>query len=371
MQVLEHSGEDPLDPPRPFLHPLDAVCRRLWLGSPRSPSLRVVPQTCLDESKCLTHAITSGDMEPSAMNGPFCNASASRSPKGFRIIAKGWRALASLPWYVRKNPPLLLVEPQRGSASALHEPPPSIPNIPFIPRNAVFLQQGTELILKRFRPMMLRLVSHILNHRIRIRLAHRKCPVSGLPVKRRKLRPLLLHPHRAGAFQLFDPLRQRDRTIHPCQDMNMIRHTTNGDSRTLQGRRNAAQISVHGIHLLRVRKPRHPVPCRKHQMHDHVGQRLGHPTSFDISHSSQTQFHQADTEPHWGSALGGMGFAASFQGSGSAATLRYDAVSLWDTTALKPKGLPHHSEGLVSLSKPTLVRRPSQPQPSPGTPTGF
>ncbi len=371
MQVLEHSEEDPLDLPRPFLHPLDAGCRRLWLGSPRSPSFRVVPQTRLDESKCLIHAITSGDIEPSPMNGPFCIASASRSPKGFRTIAKGWRALASLPWYTGKTTSPQFMEPQRGSASASAKTRPSIPHIPLIPFDTVLAQQNTELVLKRFCPMMLRLVAHILDNRVRIRLAHGKRRIPGLPVKHCKLRPFLLHPHRAGAFQFLNPLSQGNRAIHPRQNMNMIRHTTNGDGRTFQGRRNAAQISMHGIHLLRVRKPRHPVPRRKHQMHDHVGQRLGHPTSFDISRSSQTQFHQADAEPRWGSALGGMGIATSFQGSGCAATLRYDAVSLWDTTASKPKGLPHHSEGLVSLSEPTLVRRPSPPLPSPGTPTGF
>lgn len=344
-----------------------------------------------------------------------------RSPKGFRIIAKGWRASASLPWYAPKKPPPHFMEPHRGSASASVKtpPPPSIPNIPFIPFDAVLAQQRTELILKSFRSMMLRLIAHIFDHPIRIGLAHRERRIPSLPVKRGKFRPFLLHPHRARAFQFFDPLGQRDRAIHPCQDMNMIRHTTNGDSRTLQGRRNAAQISVHGIHLLRVRKPRHPVPCRKHQMHDHVGQRLGHPTSFDISRSSQTQFHQADAEPRWGSALGIWTLGTAHQGRLAKArqpfammqkplglqtnilsrharflaapasqrdrftfrqrfshgtrppSSRHHLPDLSASTHPCPKGTPHHSEGLVSLGEPTLERVQEPTALIPRTPPGF
>lgn len=263
-----------------------------------------------------------------------------RSPKGFRTIAKGCRTIARLPWNAGNHPMFHLTEPQRGSASAYQNKRASIPDISFIPFDAMFAQHHAVFILKGLCPMMLGLIPHILDHGIRVRLAHRKSAVTRLPMKRGKLRPLLTNPDSAGSFHFLHPIRQRHRAIHSCQDMNVISHTAYGDGRTFQFLRNAAEVAVHSIHLLRIRKPRLAVLGREHEMQDHVGKRLRHKEAFDISSKSQAQIREADTEPRWGSTQKSMDVGNPFQGSGFAATLRYDTVSRRDTMNPNPDGLP-------------------------------
>jgi hypothetical protein len=300
-----------------------------------------------------------------------------RSPKGFRIIAKGCRALARLPWNAEAPPDFDFTEPQRGSAPDSHATFASIPNIPFIPLDALLSQHHAVFILERFRPVMLGLMANVINHCICVRLAHGKRTIARLPMKHGKLRPFLADPDRGGTFHFLHPICQRGRATDPRQNVNVIRNAANGDGRTIQLSRNSPEVGVHRIHFVHVREPRVTVLGRKHEMNNHVGKRLRHKTNLTVSRLSQLQIREADAEPRWGSSLNRRMFAPLSRG----ASLRLGAPSLccgvplaheelkpkawqWDRDSsfcalrehqkLKPKGLPHHSEGLVSLSEPTL-----------------
>src|SRR6266478_2900658 len=80
-----------------------------------------------------------------------------------------------------------------------------LPDVPFVIRNLVLLEERHKLFLKRPRPMMLLLVRDISTDRSHIRFANAKRPIPGLPGEtgfplssRPPRRVRLNHPHHVG-----------------------------------------------------------------------------------------------------------------------------------------------------------------------------
>ena len=81
----------------------------------------------------------------------------------------------------------------------------SIPNIPFVEFNLIFLQEFTKLVLKSFLLVVCLLIENVFLHLVDVRLTHRECTVSFLPVKLPQAGSLSFHP--------FDELRLIAHTI--------------------------------------------------------------------------------------------------------------------------------------------------------------
>ena len=331
----------------------------LFPGKPRLGSASLRYDTEALWASTLREAVPHLDSAQDICIRPW--ASSLRVPKAHRTIAKGCPAKRGYPGTTAKHPTCLNGEPQRGYASASRKVPASIPHIPFIPFNAVFAKDGAVFFLEGLRAMVFGLAADVFDHGVSVRLAHGKNAVTRLPMKGSKLWPLSLHPNRAGSFQFLHPLRQRNRARHPRQDMNVIRDAANGDGVTFQFRGDATEISMHRIHLLGIREPWFSALGREHQMYDHIGKRLRQP-----------KIRESDTEPLWGSSLKWVAIASPFQGSGSTATLRYDAAPLWGTKNRSPKGLRIIAKGWRALaSLPWLMHGCAVPFLMDRTPTGF
>src|SRR5262249_26349900 len=88
------------------------------------------------------------------------------------------------------------------------------------------------------------LILDIPNQRIHMRWADRKRTVAGLPVKTLQLRLVLLNPLRTIPLDFSNQRRQVNRTTKTSQDMHMVGHTANDDSRTFLLSADPGQIGV-------------------------------------------------------------------------------------------------------------------------------
>ena len=153
---------------------------------------------------------------------------------------------------------------------------PSIPSITFIPLHLVPLQEDPKLVLKTASRVVFLLFLDVGDHRVRVRLAHRKNGITFLPIKPRFARESCLHPSRSHSLQLADPIRDGNLSSHPRQDMNVVRHPTDDEGGTIELLGDAANEGKPLFSLDRVFKPLLPILRGEHQMHNKVRKRLRH-----------------------------------------------------------------------------------------------
>ena len=76
----------------------------------------------------------------------------------------------------------------------------SVPNIPLVDLNTVFLTQPSKLVLKTLAAMVLLLVLDVLLKRVHVRWTDRECAVSRLPMELRQAGLLGLDPFDESRF---------------------------------------------------------------------------------------------------------------------------------------------------------------------------
>lgn len=100
--------------------------------------------------------------------------------------------------------------------------PTSIPHIPLIILNPVFVEKCPVLILKRLCPVMLLLVVDVVTQGFEIGRPHRKSPIASLPRKISEFVHLSLQPFGGGRFGRFHQLGQSEGVRQPNGEMHMI-----------------------------------------------------------------------------------------------------------------------------------------------------
>ena len=87
----------------------------------------------------------------------------------------------------------------------------SLPEVPFVVCNTVFLEQSQELLLESHFAMMVLLVSDVLNGFFQQRLTDSECAVLHLPAKQAVFGKGVMHPFGGAAFDKLHCLGDRDR----------------------------------------------------------------------------------------------------------------------------------------------------------------
>src|SRR4051812_29842016 len=108
-------------------------------------------------------------------------------------------------------------------------------------------QQRPQLVLETHLLMMLFLLGNVTGELRQIRLAHRKCGVTGLPLEIRVIPALLLEPDAGDALDLLCPIRLADRAPLTAQQMDVILDAADSQWCALQLLGRGAEIPVQRI----------------------------------------------------------------------------------------------------------------------------
>ena len=151
----------------------------------------------------------------------------------------------------------------------------SIPKIPLIEFNPIFLEKCTKLILKIHLAMMLRLSIDITNQCAQIRRPNRKRPIPSLPREPSQSRRPSLHPSRRGSLKLLNQLCDTRLAGQPNRKMNVVGNTT--DSITLASgiADNCRHIGVK-VRTYNVVDRLRAIFRAENQVNKQIGERLGH-----------------------------------------------------------------------------------------------
>ena len=151
----------------------------------------------------------------------------------------------------------------------------SIPQIPLIELNPIFLEKRAKFLLKIHPSMMLHLPVDITNQSAQIRRPNRKCAVSSLPCKPRQSRRLSLHPFRRGGLKLLYQLRDIRLARQTNRKMNVIGNTTNPITFALGIANNRSQIGIK-VRTHNVVDQFSPIFRTENYMNKQIRERLGH-----------------------------------------------------------------------------------------------
>jgi hypothetical protein len=122
--------------------------------------------------------------------------------------------------------------------------------------------------------MMLYLFRNVFVHDVTLRLAHRKGAVSRLPLKPLSNLYSSFGPDRRSAFELHDPIRQRNGPRLTCQQMNMIFHTADSDRRAVEFPSDSCQIAMHLVTQRWIGQERAALFGREDEVDQNVGEGL-------------------------------------------------------------------------------------------------
>src|SRR5262249_23662525 len=134
--------------------------------------------------------------------------------EGVEPASPGLAACGGLPWVsvlLRANPEGV---PQRRIAS--------IPHVPLVVFDLIFLQQAPEFVLIRFAAIMFFLVLDVALERRKVRRADRERAVPVLPVKCRQRGELIFDPNGRTLFEFLDEGRDIHRLRQAAGNMDMI-----------------------------------------------------------------------------------------------------------------------------------------------------
>ncbi len=141
-----------------------------------------------------------------------------------------------------------------------------IPNVTFVPFQAVFAQERSVFVLKGLFLVMLFLIGDVICGLVQGGRADRKRAVSALPGEFGRIGIALFDPDTGNAFEFLHPIGLRDGAGHSTEQMNMIFDAANDERGTFQGFRSATQIRMHFLAKVRIAQKWLAVLGRKDQM---------------------------------------------------------------------------------------------------------
>lgn len=151
----------------------------------------------------------------------------------------------------------------------------SIPHIPFVVFDTIFLQKCTKLILKRLFAVMRLLRIDVPDQSVQIRRSNGERTISSLPCELRQARRLCLEPFRGRRFEIFDQLRHTQGTSQTNGKMNMVRDSVHAETFAfgIAGNRGEIRMKVSAD----VSVDERPAIFRaENQMNQNKSERLGH-----------------------------------------------------------------------------------------------
>ncbi len=156
---------------------------------------------------------------------------------------------------------------------------PSIPHIPLVAFDPIFLQERAKLLLKIMLPMMRLLALDVLDQCLQVRRPNRERAISSLPRELRQRGRLRLDPLGRGGFEIFHQLRNRRCARQSNRQMNMVGNATNPKAFTLGTANDGGKISIerrtHGSIELR-----HSVLRAEDHMDEQKRERLWHRSDY-------------------------------------------------------------------------------------------
>lgn len=195
----------------------------------------------------------------------FINATLSQAPKERQPVATG-----ASPW----NRGMCCFRPNgAGEASR------SIKNIFLIKYNFVRAQEFEQFIPERFHAMMLLLSLDVVPNFLHLRLADAKNAVALLPGKLSQMRKSFVNPARRIGLQISHQRRDGFISSPAKQNVNVVGHAANFQSRSAFAANDAAQIFVDARTNLWC-EPRFSVFGAEHKVKFQVVKRAGHGRSL-------------------------------------------------------------------------------------------
>ena len=218
---------------------------------------------------------------------------------------------------------------------------PSVPHIPLIKFDPVFLQKRAKFILKRQLPVMRLLRIDVTNQRIQIHRPNGERPIASLPSELRQSRRLRLEPFGRRRFQLFHQLRHAQRARKTNGKVNVVRNTPHAKAFAFSITGNRGEVGMkRGTH--RIIKNGSAIFGAKDHMDKEKRKRLGH-----------RQNYKSGLQPSRMSGNGTWGYAPGWY---SVAPL-----ALFLTLALSTSGcaqMPSSPEKPVPATHHTIPSRP-------------
>jgi hypothetical protein len=170
--------------------------------------------------------------------------------KGFRMLARGWRAAPT------PGPAGIVAgNPERVGHLLL----PSIPYKLFIPFDSMLFKEGSEFVLKGMFFMMLLLAGDVLDRFRQAGFADRKNTISALPGKFGNRRFPMCQPVVGHSFEFFHPVGDRQYSREATQQMNMVLRSPDEMRLAIEFFRNPSKVGMQFQPLFCIFKERKPV----------------------------------------------------------------------------------------------------------------
>ena len=156
---------------------------------------------------------------------------------------------------------------------------PSIPHIPLVAFDPIFLQERAKLLLKIMLPMMRLLALDVLDQGLQIRRPNRERAISSLPRELRQCGRLRLEPLGRGGFNIFHQLRNSRCARQSNRQMNVVGNAPHAITLALGVANYSGKISVER-RANRLVKPRCAVLRAEDHMDEQKRERLWHRSDY-------------------------------------------------------------------------------------------